>query len=146
MRIDAWKFYAIEHSGFSDALICQTMLKTQKAESNAAVTSKANAGNFAPFAMKYGGNVETGMARLFLPGKELIYLSKLFQFQVVTFGLSYKLYQVYQIIFVENHWKSKEKVFPLHTDPNMPYEHFMKVKWSWEVVKSGLHRPGTLIA
>ena len=103
MRIDAWKFYAIEHSGFSDALICQTMLKTQKAESNAAVTSKANAGNFAPFAMKYGGNVETGMARLFLPGKELIYLSKLFQFQVVTFGLSYKLYQVYQIIFVENH-------------------------------------------
>ena len=48
-----------------------------KAESNAAVTSKANAGNFAAFAMKYGGNVETGMARLFLPGKELIHLSKL---------------------------------------------------------------------
>ena len=47
--------------------------KTKKAESNAAVTSKANAGNFAPFAMKYGGNVETGMARLFLPGKELIH-------------------------------------------------------------------------
>ena len=89
MRIDAWKFYAIEHSGFSDALICQTMLKTQKAESNAAVTSKANAGNFAPFAMKYGGNVETGMARLFLPGKELIYLSKIFQFHVGTFDLSY---------------------------------------------------------
>ena len=36
-----------------------------------------------------GGNVETGMARLFLPGKELIYLSKLFQFQVWTFDLSY---------------------------------------------------------
>ena len=48
-----------------------------KAESNAAVTSKANAGNFAAFAMKYGGNVETGMARLFLPGKELVHLFKL---------------------------------------------------------------------
>ena len=47
--------------------------------------------------------------------------------------------------FVENHWKSKEKVFPLHTDPNMPYEHFMKVKWSWEVVKSGFYGPRTMI-
>jgi len=55
--------------------------KLVKAESNAAVTSKANAGNFAAFAMKYGGNVETGMARLFLPGKELIHLSNLSRFQ-----------------------------------------------------------------
>ena len=76
-----WGFY-----NGRGALICSKYEK--KAESNAAVTSKANAGNFAPFAMKYGGNVETGMARLFLPGKELIYLSKLFQFQVVTFDLS----------------------------------------------------------
>ena len=60
-------------SGRSANLFYIMSFKTKKAESNAAVTSKANAGNFAPFAMKYGGNVETGMARLFLPGKELIH-------------------------------------------------------------------------
>ena len=60
-------------SGRSANLIYIMSFKTKKAESNAAVTSKANAGNFAPFAMKYGGNVETGMTRLFLPGKELFH-------------------------------------------------------------------------
>lgn len=42
------------------------------------------------------------------------------------------------MIFGEYYYKSKEKIFPLHTDPKMPYEHFMTVKWSWEVVKPGL--------
>ena len=74
-------------------VLVRKLKKTFKAESNAAVTSKANAGNFAAFAMKYGGNVETGMARLFLPGKELIHLSKLSRFQSWSC----------QIILVENH-------------------------------------------
>ena len=53
-----------------------SQFKTKKAKSNAAVTSKANAGMFAAFALKYGGDVETGMARLFLPGKESFHFFK----------------------------------------------------------------------
>ena len=53
----------------------RSRFETKKAESNAAVTSKANAGMFAAFALKYGGDVETGMARLFLPGKESFHFS-----------------------------------------------------------------------
>ena len=79
---DAGEFSAKMHQNYRVwRVLIWKLKKTFKAESNAAVTSKANAGNFAAFAMKYGGNVETGMARLFLPGKDLIHLSKISQFQ-----------------------------------------------------------------
>ena len=32
----------------------------------------------------------------------------------------------------------KEKLVPTHVDPNIPYEHLMKVKWNIGVIKYGL--------
>ena len=32
----------------------------------------------------------------------------------------------------------KEKLVPTHVDPNIPYEHLMKVKWNFDVIKYGL--------
>ena len=83
-------------------------------------TSFANAGRFVPIALKSGTAVSAGMLRWEIFRRFLL-------IWVSTSNFLRLLTPDYY----------KEKFFPLNIDQNMPFEHLMKVNWSWNVIKFG---------